>query len=135
MVDTFKNLLLQSQKLDHLKTYHGASETLEIDLLVTWLIIDIKANSYTLNLDRSLFFKSTIVHVRNYFVVLYLSFMDKSIKRACPGHYDDTPMKYTATFHCCKNGNCRIKFAIFFSYFCSKHKLWVHVRTASVRQF
>ena len=34
-----------------------------------------------------------------------------------------------------KNENFQIKLLIFFSYFCSKHRLWVLVRTASARRF
>ena len=34
-----------------------------------------------------------------------------------------------------KNENFYIKILIFFSNFCSKHRLWVVIRTASVRQF
>ena len=35
----------------------------------------------------------------------------------------------------CKNVNFLFKFSDFFSYFCTKHKVWVHVRTASMRRF
>ena len=45
-------------------------------------------------------------------------------------HYANTPMQYTAIFHSDKNVNFQKKF-FFFSYFCSKHRLWVHIRTAS----
>ena len=34
-----------------------------------------------------------------------------------------------------KMKNFRLFFFWIFSYFCSKHRLWVHVRTASVRRF
>ena len=33
-----------------------------------------------------------------------------------------------------KNENFQIKILIFFFYFCSKHRLWVLVKTASVRK-
>ena len=33
-----------------------------------------------------------------------------------------------------KNENFHYKTVDIFSYFCSKHRLWVHVRTASVRR-
>ena len=49
--------------------------------------------------------------------------------------YDNTPMQYTAIFQGCKNVHFQIFFFKLFSYFCSKHLLWVHVRTASVRRF
>ena len=45
-------------------------------------------------------------------------------------HYANMSVQYTAIFHGCKNDNFQM---IFFSYFCSKHRLWVHVRTASVK--
>ena len=50
-------------------------------------------------------------------------------------HYENTPMQYTAIFHSCKNDNFQFNFFDFFSYFCSKHILLVHVRTASMRRF
>ena len=43
------------------------------------------------------------------------------------------PMQYTANFNGCKNDDFRFKvFDFFASYFCSKHKLLVHVRTATM---
>ena len=50
-------------------------------------------------------------------------------------HYENTPMQYTAIFQGCKNDNLQMKKMLYFSYFCSKHRLWVHVRTASLGQF
>ena len=51
-------------------------------------------------------------------------------------HYSNTPyMYYTAIFHGCKIDCFQMKNCDRFSCFCSKHKLWVHVRTASVRRF
>ena len=47
-------------------------------------------------------------------------------------HYENTPMQHTAVFHGCKNGNFQLIFFLPFSYFCSKHRLWVHVRTDSL---
>ena len=44
-------------------------------------------------------------------------------------HYENTSMQYTAIFHGWINDNFQIKIDIFLS-FCSKHRLWVHVRTA-----
>ena len=49
-------------------------------------------------------------------------------------HYANTPMKYTAIFHGCKNDNFQMKNSDIFSFFCSKHRLWVNVRTGSVRR-
>ena len=40
-----------------------------------------------------------------------------------------------AIFHDCKNGNFQLKNCDIYSYFCSKHRSWVHVRTASLRRF
>ena len=46
-------------------------------------------------------------------------------------HYDYTPIKYTANFNGCKNDD----FQFNFSYFALKHRYWVHIRTALLRQF
>ena len=49
-------------------------------------------------------------------------------------HYANMSMQYTAIFHGCKNVNFLMKnYNIFL--FWSKHRLWVHVRTATVRRF
>ena len=48
-------------------------------------------------------------------------------------HYANTSVQYTAIFHGCNNDNFQKKIFDTFSYFCSKHILWVHVRTASER--
>ena len=53
----------------------------------------------------------------------------------CLFHYDNTPMQYTGIFHCCKNVNFEMKKCDIFSCFCSKHRLLIHVKTASVRRF
>ena len=47
-------------------------------------------------------------------------------------HNENTPTQYTAIFHGCKNDDFQLNYFYFFSYFCSKHILWVHVRTASL---
>ena len=49
-------------------------------------------------------------------------------------YYDNKPMQYTAIFNGRKNDdNFQMKnYDIFF--FCSKHRSWVHVRTASMRR-
>ena len=41
------------------------------------------------------------------------------------------PCAYAAMFFGCKNDNFPIKHCDNFSYMCSKHNVWVHVRTAS----
>ena len=38
---------------------------------------------------------------------------------------------YSIFFHGCENDKFSEDFVLLFSYFCSKHILWVHVRTAS----
>ena len=43
--------------------------------------------------------------------------------------------KYMENFTSKKTENFQIKNTDFFSYFCSKHRLWVLVRTASARRF
>ena len=47
-------------------------------------------------------------------------------------NYDNMPMQYTVIFLGCKNGNFQMKNR-YFSYLCSKHRLQVSVRTASLR--
>ena len=63
---------------------------------------------------------------------------DDSVNIALPyseKHYENMPIKiYTENFTT-KNENFQIKIRIFFSHFCSKHRLWVLVRTASPRRF
>ena len=49
-------------------------------------------------------------------------------------HYANMVMQYAAIFEGCKNDNFDEKM-LYQSYFCSKHRLWVLVRTASLRQF
>ena len=44
-------------------------------------------------------------------------------------------MQYTETFFSCKNQKFLLEFFLYFSYFCSKHRLWVHNRTALLRGF
>ena len=48
-------------------------------------------------------------------------------------NYENMPMQYTVIFLALKIENFQLKnFDIFLiSYFCSKHRLWVHVRTGS----
>ena len=50
-------------------------------------------------------------------------------------HYANMSVQYTAIFDDCKNDNFQMKIFDIFPFFCSKHRLWVHVRTASVRRF
>ena len=41
---------------------------------------------------------------------------------ACPIHYANTPMQYTAIFHGCKNVNFQMKnYNIYFSFFALKY--------------
>ena len=46
-------------------------------------------------------------------------------------HYENLPMQLTEIFLALKFDNFQLKKNDIFSYFCSKHRLWVHVRTAS----
>ena len=50
-------------------------------------------------------------------------------------HYANMPVQYTAIFHGCINDNFQIIFFLNFFLFLLKDRLWVHVRTASVRRF
>ena len=49
--------------------------------------------------------------------------------------YENMPMQYSTIFHGCKIHNFQMKKCDFFSYFCFKHRSWVHVRTTSMRRF
>ena len=50
-------------------------------------------------------------------------------------HYENTPIKIYWKFHHQKRTFSDKKKIWYFSYFCSKHRLWVLVRTASARRF
>ena len=45
-------------------------------------------------------------------------------------HYENLPMQYTEIFFSCKNCKFSVDFFCYFSYCCSKHRLWVHVSEA-----
>ena len=49
-------------------------------------------------------------------------------------HYKNTPIQIYWKFHLQKTEKFLVKSSDFFSYFCSKHRLWVLVRTASARR-
>ena len=53
----------------------------------------------------------------------------------CDAHYDNMPMQYTEMFLAVKIENFQLKNFDIFSYFRSKPRLWVLVRTASPRRF
>ena len=56
----------------------------------------------------------------------YICYMHRLIiTQTCPWHI----LQY---FTAVENGNFQMKKMIYFSYFCSKHRSWVHVRTASL---
>ena len=46
-------------------------------------------------------------------------------------HYENMPMQYTEIFEVVRKDFQQIIY-IYFSYFSSKHRLWVHIRTAPV---
>ena len=50
------------------------------------------------------------------------------------GHYEKMTMQYTETFFSCKNLKFSLEKNLIF-FLCSKHWLWVQVRTASLRRF
>ena len=50
-------------------------------------------------------------------------------------HYENTPIQIYGKFHHQKTENFQIKKLWYISYFCSKYRLWVLVRTTSSRQF
>ena len=54
--------------------------------------------------------------------------------RLSPHHYENKPIQIRRKFHLQKLKIFRWK-TLIFSYFCSKHRLWVLVRTASARRF
>ena len=41
-------------------------------------------------------------------------------------HYDNRPMQYTAILMAVKMTIFQLKYSDYFSYICSKHRLWVH---------
>ena len=47
-------------------------------------------------------------------------------------HYENMPMQYLAIFYGCKNDNFQMKNCNIFLIFA---RLWVHIRTASLRRF
>ena len=57
------------------------------------------------------------------------------ILRIFPTHYENMPIQIYRKFHLQKLNFQIKKRCYFFSYFCSKHRLWVLIRTASLRQF
>ena len=50
-------------------------------------------------------------------------------------HYENTPTQIYRKFHLQKPKYFKIKNSDIFSYSCSKHRLWVPVRTTSARRF
>ena len=55
----------------------------------------------------------------------------RGVSHTCITHYDTMPIQYTVIFLGCKKWLCSDEILLyFFSYFCSKHRLWVHVRIA-----
>ena len=50
-------------------------------------------------------------------------------------HYENLPMQYTEIFWALKSGNFHLNLFYGFLILCSKHRFWVHVRTASMRRF
>ena len=50
-------------------------------------------------------------------------------------HYENMSVQYTAIFHGCKNDNFQLEKCDHFLIFALKHRLWVLVRTASLRRF
>ena len=50
-------------------------------------------------------------------------------------HYDNMPILYTIIFTNVKNVNFQMKNSDLFLIFALKNKLWVHIRTASMRRF
>ena len=68
---------------------------------------------------------------------LYCTFKFRSFKYNIhmSYHYAYMHMQYTAIFHGCKKNNFQMKNNCIFSYFCSKHRLMVHVRITSLSRF
>ena len=76
-----------------------------------------------------MYFKAKIRNTMNTSVLLHKHGVQGGLN-----HYENTPMQYTAIFTAV-NITISVIFFRLFSYFCSKHILWVHVRTASMRRF
>ena len=68
---------------------------------------------------------------------LTLKFLKRTpnYKSARRQHYENKPIQIYWKFYHQKMKIFRKKIGFFFSYFCSKHRLWVLVRTASARRF
>ena len=56
-------------------------------------------------------------------VVSHFGFEDWTVVLIAPvpGHYANTPMQYTAIFHCCKNVNFQMKNSNIFHFLLLKH--------------
>ena len=52
-------------------------------------------------------------------------------KESCD-HHENMPIQYTANFSAVNNEKNSVGKKVLF---CSKHRLWIHVRTASARRF
>ena len=69
-----------------------------------------------------------------------ISYVDIEYTQGCTAdalvvcHYGNLPIQSTANFFSTENWKILLDFFLYFSYFCSKHRLFVHVRTASSRQ-
>ena len=70
----------------------------------------------------------------HYFVALEILWIRKFVSTQNV-HYENMSVQYEAISKSEKNDIFICKNAIYYFYFCSKHRLWVHVRTASLRQF
>ena len=67
-----------------------------------------------------------------YHILHFISFkFNKFISQHFAVYYENLPMQYTEIFLALKNENFQLKKFDSFLIFCSKHRLWVHVRTAS----
>ena len=76
-----------------------------------------------------------------YMLILIFTFMQTAkieqdtVENMFTIHYENMPIQIYGKFYRQKLKIFRLKTLIFFSYFCSKHRLWVLVRTASQRRF
>ena len=67
------------------------------------------------------------------FLLSVILFQDFLIKLT--DHYENMPMQYTIFLGVINIEKFHLKIFLFLFHLCSKHRLWVHVRTALSRRF
>ena len=99
-------------------------------------ILLLNFKTFHILVNQLLFSRLSYRHISNYFHYNqkkhnFLTQKNKQLGR----HYANMPIQYLAIFHRCKNDNFQMKNCDIFLIFALKHRLWVLVRTASLRRF